>query len=95
MPVESCVVEYDDTVCIEGESFESEDYIVWLHNHVRGVLLVREHRVRLDQLLRIPTTKKNNAIHMTQQQHRKKKETVAVYIHMLKYKTKRTWPDSN
>jgi len=51
-PVECCVVKDNHTVGILGKSLQGEDGVVWLNDHIRHFIQVREHRIRLDQLLR-------------------------------------------
>lgn len=46
-----------DAVCVLRESLEGEYGVVRLHDHVARLAQVREHRVRLDKLLREPASK--------------------------------------
>lgn len=49
--VERLVVDDDGGVAVVGEPLERQDHVLGLHHHVRRVVLVREHGLRLHQLL--------------------------------------------
>lgn len=49
--VQSSIVKHNNRVRIIDQSLESEDRVVRLHHHIRGLLLVGEHGVGRDDLL--------------------------------------------
>lgn len=49
--VESFIVYDHGGITVVGQPLQSEQHVVGLHHHVRGVLVVREDRVSLHQLL--------------------------------------------